>query len=172
MDKLIDIGCGSNKTDGAFGVDIFPYDGVDSVFDLDEAPWPIENDSFDRAVCRHVIEHVRCPILLMKEVFRILRPGGILEVATPHFSFIHSWSDPTHMRHLSTQWYTPFQKGGYLAEQIGAFQLVSTTVEFGSSIRSWIPRLMVKLLGVNHWEKHYAFVYPAQNVITVLKTIK
>ncbi len=43
---------------------------------------------FDVVVVNHVIEHVHDPFLLMKECYRVLRPGGRLIVITPN---IKSW---------------------------------------------------------------------------------
>ncbi|MBZ5638258.1 MAG: class I SAM-dependent methyltransferase [Acidobacteriia bacterium] len=171
-ERIIELGCGPAKTPGAFGVDIFPYQGVDRIQDLDQIPWSLPDGSFDRVIARHIIEHVERADLFMKEVHRIAAHGALLEVVTPHYSFVHSWSDPTHRRHLSTQWYLPFLAGGYLAEQVGAFERVSSTVTFGSSVRCWIPKLMIRLRGLDRWEKHYAFVYPARDILTTLRVVK
>src|SRR5262249_55505582 len=40
----------------------------------------------------HVIEHLDRPFAVMKELHRILKPGGLLEIRVPHFSrgFTHA----------------------------------------------------------------------------------
>ena len=38
------------------------------------------DDSFDVVVCRYVMEHVRKPELILKELFRVLKPGGKLVI--------------------------------------------------------------------------------------------
>jgi hypothetical protein len=171
-ERIIELGCGPAKTPGAFGVDLFPYEGVDKVVNLDEIPWPLPDGGFERVIAKHIIEHVERVELFMKEIHRIATHGALLEVVTPHYSFVHSWSDPTHRRHLSTQWYLPFVGNGYLAAQAGRFDLVSSTVTFGGSVRCWIPKLMVRIWGVERWEKHYAFVYPARDIETTLRIVK
>ena len=171
-ENTIDIGCGPNKRPGALGLDIHPYPGVDVVADLNEVPWPLEADRFDRIVCSHLVEHVAEPTGFFREVHRIAKNGALVHVTTPHFSSIDSWTDPTHRWHLATIWYQELLPGSYLAEQTGAFELVSSSLTFGKSLRSLIPRAMIRLVGVSVWEKNYAFVYPARNVETVLRVIK
>ncbi len=171
-ETMLDIGCGANKREGALGVDIHPYPGVDLVTDLNRTPWPLENDHFDRIICSHFIEHVAEPVVFFRELHRIAKSGALVHITTPHFSSIDSWSDPTHRWHLATIWYKEFLPGAYLAEQTGAFDLVSCSITFGKSLRSLIPRVIIKLLGRSTWEKNLAFVYPARNIETVLRVLK
>jgi len=37
---------------------------------------PFENDAFDVILCNHVLEHIPDDTQAMKELFRVLRPGG------------------------------------------------------------------------------------------------
>lgn len=170
--RSIDLGCGPNKMPGAIGLDIHPYEGVDIVANLDQTPWALPASHFDVIRCSHVIEHVQNPAHLLKEIHRIARPGARLQVFTPHFSSVNSWSDPTHVRHLSCQWYEPFLKGSYLAAQTGEFELIATRVTFGKSLRCLIPKAIIKFLGLKHWEKHYAFMYPGTDIETELRVVK
>ena len=171
-ETTLDIGCGPNKRPGSVGVDIHPYPGVDVVTDLNQTPWPLEAGRFDRIVCSHVIEHVADLVVFFRELHRVARPGALVEVVTPHFSSIDSWTDPTHRWHLATLWYQDLLPGGYLAEQMGSFEWVSSSLTFGKSMRSVIPRLIIRWFGYSPWEKNLAFVYPARNIETVLRVLK
>lgn len=171
-EKVVDLGCGSKKEAGALGVDIFPYPGVDIVANLDEVPWPLEDSKFDRITSTHILEHVADVVAFLSEVHRIAKPGGLLQIVTPHFSSINSWADPTHLRHLSTNWHELFLPGGYLVERSGEFELVYSKAKFGKSLRSLIPKSMIKMFGQEKWEKHYAFVYPASDIESVLRVVK
>ncbi len=95
------IGCGLNKTHGAVGIDISPLTQADVLVDVDVPPWPFPSNTFDRIVCRHIVEHVKDLVRFMEEVYRIGKPGGVVEIVTPHFSNRYSYTDPTHLRHLS-----------------------------------------------------------------------
>lgn len=44
---------------------------------------PLEEASVDAVICRSVLEHVQNPALAMKELYRILKPGGVLFLQVP-----------------------------------------------------------------------------------------
>jgi SAM-dependent methyltransferase len=53
---------------------------------LDVQEMPFDNDTFDVIICNHVLEHVPDDRKALREIFRILRPGGyaILQVPTSY----------------------------------------------------------------------------------------
>jgi SAM-dependent methyltransferase len=170
--KVADVGCGMNKVPGAFGIDIFKYENVDQVVDLNSTPWPIAENSFDFIVVRHVIEHIDNLTGFMKELHRISRPSAEIYFETPHFSSINSWNDPTHRLHLSSRWHENFLPGNYLGAQAGYFNLKRSKVTFGKSLRARLGSLYVKLRGLSRWEKNCAFIYPGMDIITLLEVLK
>lgn len=169
--ETVDLGCGPRKAPGAFGVDHYPYDGVDLVADLDEVPWPIEDNRFSTIIASHIIEHVADPVAFMCEIHRIGQRGTEVHITTPHFSSVSSYKDPTHRRHLSARWYMLFTEEGYLASHTGRFEAVSTSVSCRTSVWAWIARAQIRLLGLDRWEKNLAFCWPAQDITTVLRII-
>jgi SAM-dependent methyltransferase len=48
-----------------------------------DAPLPFGDGAFDLVLCAETIEHVRDVQLLLSEVRRVLRPGGVLALTTP-----------------------------------------------------------------------------------------
>ena len=48
-----------------------------------DAPLPFDDGAFDLVLCSETIEHVRDVQLLLSEVRRVLRPGGVLALTTP-----------------------------------------------------------------------------------------
>jgi len=170
--KTIDIGCGPRKLPGSFGVDVFPFPGVDKVFDLNQKPWPIEDNQFDFIRASHVIEHVEDTKNFLAEIHRIAKPGAEVLIETPHFSWVDSWNDPTHKWHLSSTWHHCLKAGEYLATVVGVFESISSVIEFNKSFRSIIPRTIAFLFGQESYEKHYAFIFPARNIHTRMRVIK
>ncbi|MCI0490698.1 MAG: methyltransferase domain-containing protein, partial [Blastocatellia bacterium] len=100
--RVLDIGCGTNKIPGAIGMDINPRTDADVIHDLDDLPYPFDDDEFDEVIGRHVIEHVRDPMAVMSELHRITRHGGLVRLVAPHWTNPDWASDLTHRNHLSS----------------------------------------------------------------------
>lgn len=94
----IDLGCGPSKKYGMVGIDILPLPGVDIVANLEEGLPEIPDHSVDEIHSAHFLEHVMNFELLMSEIHRILKPGGIAKITVPHFSNPYYYSDYTHKR--------------------------------------------------------------------------
>jgi SAM-dependent methyltransferase len=50
---------------------------------MDVTALPFPNDAFDVVICNHVLEHVPDDRLAMRELLRVLRPGGIALLQVP-----------------------------------------------------------------------------------------
>jgi SAM-dependent methyltransferase len=100
--RVLDVGCGINKIPGAIGVDRNPRSRADVLCDLDRFPYPFRDNSFDRLEAIHVIEHVADVVRAIEEFHRLVRPGGVIAVATPHYTDFSSFCDPTHRWHLNS----------------------------------------------------------------------
>lgn len=45
---------------------------------------PVQSDAFDLVLCNHALEHVRDDVRVLKELARIMRPGGMLILGVPN----------------------------------------------------------------------------------------
>lgn len=102
----LNLGAGSRIMGGWVNVDRVRLPGIDVVFDLDTKPldgrrWPWADGTVSAIEARDVFEHVHDPIWFMTECHRILKPGGVLHIRTPHINSPDSWTDPTHVRHCN-----------------------------------------------------------------------
>ena len=96
---ILDLGCGANKKPGCVGVDCCAVEGVDVVHDLFTFPWPFEDGAAEAVKCSHFFEHVPAALrpAFMREIWRVLVPGGTAEIATPLGlwrqcqDFTHEW---------------------------------------------------------------------------------
>jgi SAM-dependent methyltransferase len=100
--RVLDVGCGINKYPGAIGIDRIAGTRADVLGDLDRFPYPFRDNSFDEVRAIHVIEHVADVIRSMEEFHRLLRNGGTVFIATPHYTDFSSFCDPTHRWHLNS----------------------------------------------------------------------
>jgi len=93
----LDIGCGTRKQEGFEGVDQFPFEGVDHVFDLNEK-WPFENESVDEVYASHVIEHFtgKQRVHILNEMYRVMKPGAKATIIVPYWASCRAYGDPTH----------------------------------------------------------------------------
>lgn len=74
------------------------------------APLPGRDDTFDVVVAPEVIEHLENPRFMIREIFRILRPGGTAIVTTPNNE---SWRSLIAL--LVRGHFTEFGESGYPA---------------------------------------------------------
>lgn len=97
--RRINLGAGSDIRAGWTNVDRVKLPGIDTVHDLDVAPWPWETASVDEINAMDVFEHVDDALLFVNECGRILKPGGILRIRTGYWKHENSYTDPSHKRH-------------------------------------------------------------------------
>lgn len=102
VSRILDVGCGINKYPGAIGLDHNPRSKADILAELDHFPWPLMDACFDEVRMIHVIEHVSDVVRTVEECHRILKPGGVLVLETPHYTDFSSFCDPTHKWHLNS----------------------------------------------------------------------
>ena len=83
------IGGAGCRVPGYVNLDLFPLPGVDVAADAERLPFP--DGLFTRVECDAVLEHVRCPESVMREIARVLAPGGYAHVVTPFCHPFHEY---------------------------------------------------------------------------------
>ena len=106
MDTL-DLGCGNRPEHwipNSDGLDMGDF-GQRYILNLEDIrQWPIKDNSYDRVVANHILEHIRNPdafINILNEIHRITKHGGTFEGAAPHWTSPNYTRDPTHCRMIS-----------------------------------------------------------------------
>jgi len=116
---------------------------------------------FDLCVISDVLEHVRSPLNFLREIHRVLKPGGTLFVATPSTD---SWS----ARLLKQKWME------FKTEHLTYFdQQTLQTALFKSGFREVIVEPGWKILSLEYVQKHFErfpvpLVTPFVNVVARL----
>jgi SAM-dependent methyltransferase len=87
-----------------------PNCGADVRHDLGSLdPWPFGDDSFDEVHAYEVLEHIGQQGDFRKffhdfgEIYRVLKPGGILAGTCPSAQSRWAWGDPSHTRIVSPE---------------------------------------------------------------------
>jgi SAM-dependent methyltransferase len=95
--SVLDLGGNQTKKRGAFNIQDYPLNIIyaDLVpnkkphFQADAAAIPLVDCSFDAVICSELLEHVPDPPRVLKEVFRVLKPGGRLLICVPFLFHVH-----------------------------------------------------------------------------------
>lgn len=124
----LNLACGQRRIDGYLGVDIVAGEAVDVVHDLLDFPWPWEDSSVEAAYCSHFVEHIghedgRDLIAFMNEVWRVLEPGGLIEIWHPYGHSNRAFQDPTHKRYIVAETWTYFSQDWLKANQLDHYPI-------------------------------------------------
>lgn len=93
---VLDLGCGSvplYETYAPYASSVTCVDWQDNghldvVMNLND-PIDLPSGTFDTVILSDVLEHIREPQRLVAEVFRLLRPGGVVLINTPFYYWLH-----------------------------------------------------------------------------------
>lgn len=180
--KVLDIGCGKEKLSGAVGLDMVAVPGVDVVHDLDELPYPFPDSEFDCIRMSHVLEHVKDVVKVMEEIYRIIKPGGIVEIITPHYTDDTSWRDITHRWHFHSESFAYFDPGKSGKNYITAarFETVYSYVGLQNIGKVLGLEFLVNLINRSpslrflrkFWEKHLSYLIRGTTIHAKLKAVK
>ncbi len=173
--KILDIGCGPNKLEGALGVDLRPGAGVDMVHDLNVYPWPFPDNEFDLVYASHVLEHLDDVVRAVEEIHRITKPGGLLKVLVPHFSSSSYFTDPTHKHAFSSRSFDYFVEGTELCHyNYSTVRFKKHIVQLGFPSQNPLKNYIIRF--INHhqvvYEKRFAFLFTITCLTFELEVVK
>lgn len=107
----IHLGCGNDYMDGWCNVDNGKC-RVDIRADLEKFPWPIPTNVCDQIMASHLVEHIKKENLIsfMREVHRVLKPNGFIEIYCPHYTSRNAFTDFTHQLYITEDTFNYFCK--------------------------------------------------------------
>jgi len=114
--RILDAGCGNGWLASLYrnghtvhGIDISHINlskikelGIQPLKHNLDRPLPFKDGVYDLVVCSEILEHILSPEQLIREVFRVLKPGGACVLTVPNLHCIRNRID------ILTGKYTPF----------------------------------------------------------------
>jgi SAM-dependent methyltransferase len=87
--RYLRVGSGSHTDPDWLSIDLLPVRLAVVFMDVTKR-FPLPSASFDAVQCEHVIEHIPYASgrVMLSEIHRVLRPGGILRIATPNLDLV------------------------------------------------------------------------------------
>jgi SAM-dependent methyltransferase len=184
MDHVIlELGCGrTRKFPESISVDLADHDAVDIVGDITTVIEDFPDQSVDLVFSSHAFEHIEDLGRLMKEIARVLKNFGRLEVIVPHFSNPYFYSDPTHRRFFGLYSFSYFAKDEILYRKVPRYSRISGLVlkhvelRFSSPYR-WrkrVKRFLGKILAnsvyaMELYEECFPYLFPCYEVRYVVQ---
>ena len=110
----LNLGSGSKTIDGFLNVDKYRTATTDLVVDLEQMPWPWASDSVTNIAMIHSLEHMGGDtdtfLNIMKELYRVCAPDAEITIHVPHPRHDDYLGDPTHVRPITPQMLTLFDR--------------------------------------------------------------
>lgn len=175
-DVTLELGCGNRKRlEKSIGIDMLDYPCVDIVGDLNEVLQAFPAESVNLVTSHHVFEHLDDLGEILDELVRILRPGGRLEIAVPHFSNPYYFSDATHKSFFGLYTLCYFSSGSNFKRKVPSykrqlhFEILTVDLIFKSSrpfyLRHGFKRLLGLFFNFNNYtrelyEENFCYIFP------------
>jgi SAM-dependent methyltransferase len=93
-------------------VDKADLPGVDVCYDLTHIPLPFASNSCADVLCKDVLEHLEY-LSVLRDIHRILEPGGQVTIQVPHFTSKDAYGDPTHRSFFTANTFRYFVEGHF-----------------------------------------------------------
>jgi SAM-dependent methyltransferase len=143
----LNVGTGPNvdPSPDVVNVDWHAFPGVNVLHDIDQTPWPFDDNQFSDCRAVHVFEHLHNPLGFMAEAHRVLEPGGSLRLYVPHYQSENSFTDPTHVRHCTLRTFDYWCVGTQLFNESAyagdATFLKESVVKYGDDIHAVLRKV-------------------------------
>lgn len=144
----LNLGCSDAHLAGYINVDL--CEPADLVADLTQT-WPWEDSSVDEIVAHDIIEHLPNKIFTMNELWRVLKPGGVVRIKVPTTDGTGAWQDPTHVSYWNRPSFWYYTNGDPHRERFAkAYGITASFDPVYTTVHHWmsIPTLEIHLRAV------------------------
>lgn len=101
----LNLGCGPHTIDGWINYDLESHPNITQL-DLSLGRLPHPDNSVDFIFSEHFIEHVtkQQAVILLKECYRVLKPGGVIRISTPDLQELINWYQKDRLVNMHGVW--------------------------------------------------------------------
>lgn len=129
---FLDLGCGKREKtyENCLYLEVYPSNSADLIVEPD-CCYPIKDQSLYGIGCFAVLEHVPKPWVVVREIHRMLKPGGYAMIDWPFLQPVHGY--PSHFFNATREGLTSiFEDAGFTVDQAftGAHQSAAFTVRW------------------------------------------
>ena len=123
--KKLNLGAGKDIKEKFVNHDITALKGIDSVHDLNEYPWPWDENYFEEIFALDVLEHLNDFTKSIEELYRILADGGTVTIRVPYWNHSCAYIDPTHKRGFHEHTFQFFDVDSHYYKERGYYSKAS-----------------------------------------------
>ncbi len=169
--KKLNIGCGRDIKKDCINLDCMERGGVDVCWDLNEYPWPFEDNTFSEIHANHILEHIDDLKKTMEEIQRVCADGARIFITVPHFSFVGAYWDPTHKRFFSYFTFDYLETGTY---GFPLFRTARKKLNFTGQKFTFLNRVFNPFLNLSPvlYERFFCWIFPCAEVKAELEVLK
>jgi predicted SAM-dependent methyltransferase len=174
--QILDLGCGNKKRPGAIGVDFNDRTAADIVHNLNSFPYPFEDGSIDEVYLDNTLEHLEDVIRVMEEIYRIVRPGGKVNVIVPYFRSLWAFTDPTHRHYFGINSFAFFDPDHIICQRYdySLARFKTEKIVFNETLASSPFKRFIMAIA-NRWpwryEYHLSHLYPLDDITFYLRRL-
>ena len=109
----INIGAGYKRYPDFINLDSDNNCDPDIIIDLDNVclRLPFDDNSVDKVIAHHILEHIGSGYFkLLQEIYRVCKPGALIDIKVPHPFHEVYLNDPTHKRPITVEGFRLFSK--------------------------------------------------------------
>jgi SAM-dependent methyltransferase len=159
--RVLNLGAGLKRIEGAVNVDLVSSTNPDVVHDLDVRPWPFRAGQFAEVHMYDVLEHLDDVTATMEEVHRVCESGATLRVTVPHYSCANAFTDPTHKHYFSVfslDYYTGENEFSFYSAK--RFRTRHRSLLFAPTLFNKVVRRVANRFP-REYERRWAWMFPA-----------
>ena len=174
--KKLNFGCGKRPRKDCVNLDLLKLPHVDVIHDINDFPYPFPDNTFDVIYCFQILEYGEDLIKIMGELWRISKPGAIIEIETPYFASSGAFSNPGRKSFITGKTFDTFLPGNFNNFNTKA-RVKILKRKLRLTRKNWlinkIPEYLVNIKFL-FWgyERFFCFIFPFQEIYYKLKIIK